>query len=124
MNNVNEPKIDFQLHEALSDSRVTGRNCGVDVPVGTVFTALCRRDFPITAPGDTVISPEAAFVSGISLRLDSVEWYRHSINHITAGHTAMLTLSGTGFDTVTEALSTAPERTYYSLCTSAKAVAK
>jgi hypothetical protein len=109
-------KIDFQLHGAFLDHRVTGRNCGTDAPVGTVFTALCRRDFAVTAPGDAIITPEAAFISDISLRLEAVEWYRRSIDRIPSGHTAMLTLSGVGFDIVTEALATAPERTYYSLC--------
>jgi len=36
------PKIDFQLHEAFPDHRVTGRNCRANAPVGTVFTALQR----------------------------------------------------------------------------------
>jgi hypothetical protein len=116
------PKIDFQLHEALPDHRVTGRNCGADAPVGTIFTALCRRDFPPIAPGEAIITPEAAFVSEVSLRLDSVEFYRRSIDHVHSGHTAMLTLSGAGFDTLTEALSSAPDRTYYSLCTSDETV--
>ena len=115
-------KIDFQLYEALLNHRVTGRNCGADAPVGTVFTALCRRDFPVTAPGEAVITPEAAFVSEISLRLDAVEWYGRSIDHIPSGHTAMLALSGVGFDAVLDALSTASERTYYSLCTSEETV--
>ncbi|HXI71907.1 MAG TPA: hypothetical protein VNN22_16245 [Verrucomicrobiae bacterium] len=114
--------IDFQLHETMPGYRVTGRNCGADVPVGTVFTVLCRRDFPGTAPGEATISPEAAFVSDISLRLEAVEFYRRSVDHIPSGHTAMLTLSGAGFDTITEVLSTAPERTYYSLCVSHESV--
>ena len=109
-------KIDFQLYEALPGLRVTGRNCGADVPVGTVFTALCRRDFLVTAPGETDVSPELALVSDIYLCLDAVEVYRRSIDLLPSGHTAMLTLSGNGFDIVAAALSSAPDRTYFSLC--------
>jgi hypothetical protein len=118
------PKIDFQIHEALPGLRVTGRNCGADTPVGTVFTALCRRDFPVTAPGEAVVDPGLAFVSDISLRLDAVEFYRRSIDLIPSGHTAMLTLLGVGFDTVTAALASAQDRTYFSLCISDELVSK
>ena len=110
------PKIDFQLHEAFPDHRVTGRNCGADARVGAVFTALCRRTFSPDASAEEIVSPEAAFVSDISLRLDAVEWYGRSIDHVPSGHTARLTLSGDGFELVSDALVTAPDHTYYSLC--------
>jgi len=108
--------IDFQLHKALPGLRVTGRNCGADAPVGTVFTALCRREFPVTSPGTEIVDPGLEFVSDISLRLDAVDFYRRSIDLIPSGQTAQLTLSGVGFDTVAAALASAPDRTYFSLC--------
>lgn len=117
------PKIDFQLHEAFEDFRVSGRNCRADARVGTVFTALCRRDFAPPAPDEEIGSPEAAFVSDISLRLDAVEWYGRSIDHVPSGHTAMLSLSGDGFEAISNALTTAPQHTSYSLCTSDESVA-
>lgn len=95
---------------------MSGRNCGVDIPIGTVFTALCRRDFPVVAPGEAIVTPEAILVSRISLRLDAVEWYRRSIDAVPQGHTAMLTFSGDDFGVVVAALSAVPKNTYFSLC--------
>ena len=110
------PTIDFQLVEALPDGRVTGRNCGADAPVGTVFTSLCRRDFRSSDPSQDIVSPELVFVCDLSLRLDGVEMYQRQIGFVGSGHTARLSLSGSGFPIVAEVVSAAPEHTYFSLC--------
>jgi len=111
-----KPKFDFQLAEAFPDGRVTGRNCGADVPVGTVFSGFYRRDFPVCAPGEEMISPPLVFVCEVSLRLEAVQMYQRNIDFVGSGHTAMLTLSGDGYPIVAEHVSTAPTHTYYSLC--------
>jgi hypothetical protein len=110
------PKFDFQLVEALPDGRVTGRNCGADAPVGTIFSSLRRRDFPPSKPGEDIASPDLVFVCEVSLRLDAVEIYQRQMDLVASGYTAMLSLSGSGFATVAEFVSTASQHTYYSLC--------
>jgi hypothetical protein len=110
------PKIDFQIVEALPDGRVTGRNCGTDAPVGTVFSGLYRRDFPVHGTGNEIISPDLVFVCEVSLRLDAVEIYQRQMDFVASGYTAMLSLSGSGFTSVHGFLSTAAQHTYYSLC--------
>jgi len=110
------PKIDFQLVEVLADGRVTGRNCGADAPVGTIFSSLCRRDFPPFKPGESIADPDLVFVREVSLRLDAVEMYQRQMDFVGSGHTAALSLSGSDLAAVAEFVSTAPQRTYYSLC--------
>ncbi len=110
------PKIDFQLVEVLSDGRVTGRNCGADAPVGTIFSSLRRRDFPPFKLGENIASPDLVFVCEVSLRLDAVEMYQRQMDFVGSGHTAALSLSGSDLAAVAEFVSVAPPRTYYSLC--------
>jgi hypothetical protein len=110
------PTIDFQVAEVVSDGRVTGRNCGADILVGTVFSSLCRREFPVLEPGEDIVSPELVYVCDVSLRLDGVVMYRHLMDSLDSGHTAMLSLSGSGFAAVSSFVSSASKHTYYSLC--------
>jgi hypothetical protein len=110
------PKIDFQLVEVFPDGRVTGRNCGADTPAGTVFSGLYRRDFPVREPDEEIVSPDLVFVCEVSLRLEAIEMYQRPMDSVASGHTAMLSLSGDEFPTVAQYVSTASERTYYSLC--------
>jgi len=112
-----KPKIDFQLGEVLAHGRVTGRNCGVDVPVGTLFSSLRRRDFPARKPGENTVSPDLVFVCEVALTLDAVEMYQRQADSVPRGYTAILSLSGSGFVTVKELVSTASQRACYSLCT-------
>lgn len=110
-------KIEFQLIEALPDGRFIGRNCGADAPVGTVFSYLYRRDFPVCEPGEEIVTPDPVFVCEVSLRLDAVEMYRRQMGAEYRGHVAMLSFSGSGFAAVAQFVSSASKNTYYSLCT-------
>ena len=112
-----KPSMDFQLHEVLPGSRVTGRNCGADIPLGAVFTGLYRRDFPTRLPGEDALDAQLVFVCDVSLQLVEVEMYHRRIEFISSGLTALLTLSGENLDTVSQLLSVAAAHTYYSLRT-------
>jgi hypothetical protein len=111
-----DAKIDFQLVEVLPDGRVSGRNCRADIPLGTEFTLLYRRDFPMTKPGEAIFSPEPVFVCELSLRLDAIEMYGRHMDSIAHGYTALLTLSGTSLASLSKLLSAKADHTYYSLC--------
>ncbi len=111
-----KPKFEFLLAEALADGSVTGRNCGEDIPLDTVFTGLYRRDFPLRKPGEEISDPDLVFVCDVFLRLSAVEMYRRNMDSVDHGHTALLHLSGSDFATVANFVSSAQERTYYSLC--------
>lgn len=113
---VMKPQIDFLLHELLSNGRVTGRNCGADLQLGTLFTGLYRRDYPVIQSSEEILVTEPVFVCSVSLRLDEIEMYRRSMDSLASGLTGALGLSGSGFASVSELLSTAPDRTFYSLC--------
>jgi len=113
-----KPTIDFLLHESFPDGRVTGRNCLGDVQLGAIFTGLYRRDFPATEPGESIVSPEPMFVCELALRLDAIEMYGRSMDFVAHGYTAMLSLSGSGFSKLSDFLSGAQERTYFSICAS------
>jgi hypothetical protein len=110
-----KPRIDFQICEVLPGGQVTGRNCGSDVPVGQIFTALYFRDFPASI-GEEHATPSPEFGSEICLRLESIELYRRHVNLLAKGYTALFSLSGSGFETLAQLVSTAPDRRYYSLC--------
>ena len=110
------PTINFVLHEALPRSQVIGRNCGSDdLPLGTVFTALCRRDYPETDPSDPLITPDPVFVCALSLRVDAIEMFHRSFDFVGRNYGALLSLSGSGFATMAGLLSSAPKRVQYSL---------
>ena len=111
-----KPAIDFQFYEVLPGSRVTGRCCGADVTLGTVFTGLYRRDFPDLPPGEPVLSQNPVFVCGLSLQVIGIEMWRRPMQFVSGGCTALLALSGEGLDVASQWLSAAPTRTYYSLC--------
>jgi hypothetical protein len=111
-----QPRIDFQIAEILPNGRVTGRNCGADIPVGTVFSRLYRRDFPAREPGEEIESPDLVLVNEIHLQLDSIEMFRRNLDIVGSGCTAALSLSGPSLPILSDLLSEAPKRTYYSLC--------
>ena len=107
--------ISFQFIEVRSDGHLTGRNCGGDMPVGVTFTAVTRTVFPPTEPGEPLITPQPEFVAPVRLRLDTAEAYQHRLDVVYSGMTALLGLSGSGFELLSELLAHAPSRTYYSL---------
>ena len=107
--------ISFQLCEIRPDGHVTGRNCGGDMPVGVTFTAVSRVVFPPKEPDEPLITPPAEFVATIALRLDTAEAYQHRLDIVYSGMTALLGLSGTGLDVLSDLIDQAPPSTYYSL---------
>lgn len=111
------PAIDFMLHEVLPSGQVTGRCCGADVMLGTVFTGLYRRTFSASWLADeSVPDPVPAFVCGLSLQVTGIEMWQRPMEFATGSHTALLGLSGEGLDAASQLLFAAPARTYYSLC--------
>ena len=111
------PKIDFVLHETLPGGFVIGRNCRADLPLGTLFTGLYRRDYPADIPiAELEESPDLAFVCDVFLDLDSIEMFNRPFDLVASGFSALLQLSGTGFDTVAASVSTATKHTTFSLC--------
>ena len=108
-------ELDFQMVEFRPDGSVAGRNCGGTLSIGTIFTAVGRRVFPVLKPEDDISDPGLEFVCAISLRLDSIEMYRRQFDFLSPGMTGWLGLSGTGFSTVQEMLARSEPHTYYSL---------
>lgn len=110
-----DPRIYFQLAEVFPFGRVTGRNCGADLPLGIIFTGLYRQEFRAFQPGEEITSLEPELVCRVSLRLDAIEMYHRRMDDVPAGHTAALSLSGNGLAAVTRLVSGPPERTRYVL---------
>jgi hypothetical protein len=109
-------EIDFMLAQVLPEGFVTGRNCGNDLlPIGTQFTAVVRRVFPIWIPGTDYPIPEPERVGDVSLRLDKIEWYGRSVEFLDPSHTAKLNLSGEGLPLLVELLAGADQHTHYSI---------
>jgi len=108
-------EIDFQLAEIRPGGFVTGRNCGVDAKVGTLFTAVYRRVFPLVSPGENIQDLSRDFVCHISLKLESIEVYGHRLDLLSSGLTALIGLSGPDLSIISKLISEAPTRTYYSL---------
>lgn len=111
------PEIHFILHKTLPGGFVTGRNCCADLPLGTLLTGLYRRDYPADIPMVKLEKhPDLVFVCDLFLQLDSIEMFNRPFDLVPSGYTAMLHLSGNGFETVADFVSTATKHTTFSLC--------
>jgi hypothetical protein len=98
--------FEFQVDCILQDGVVVGRNGRGDVPLGTVFTTLAKSRFEV----DRMKSVDLGLLCSVELRLEEVQWYRRSIDHIPGGHTAGLRLGGTGMEALAEALASKQDR--------------
>jgi hypothetical protein len=109
------PEISFLCVEIYPDRHVTGRNCGAEIRVGYIFTAIARIIFPPSDPGDPIVTPPHEFVAPVALRLETIKLYGRRMDFLSPGVTALLGLSGAGFELLSGFLADAPARTYYSL---------
>jgi len=103
----------FQVDEILEGDVVTGRNCGEDIPIGTVFSKIVKYKF--TGPVSELERIELGMVSGIELTLMKVSWYHREVECIPAGHTAGIRLEGKGLSTLRSELKSLAEREYINI---------
>ena len=107
-------EISFQCAELYPESHVAGRNCGGDIQVGDTFTAITRTVFPPTDPSEPLITPPHEFVAPVTLRLDTIKLYGRYIDFLSPGMTALLGLSGSGLELLSDNLAHAPPRSAHS----------
>ncbi|QDU87090.1 hypothetical protein Pla175_04450 [Pirellulimonas nuda] len=72
---------------------VAGRVYEADVCIGDVFTALARVD---RAPTTTTSDNNVAAEHPVTLRVDGIEAYQHSVELLSSGVTGLLKLTGLG----------------------------
>lgn len=105
--------LKFLVDSVTDSGQVIGRNDELDIPVGTIFTRIVKEcvdgDWP------QVQTIEVGDVATVSLRLTNVEWYQRDIDVVPGGHTARLSLTGIGIETLSSLLTDKAEREYFSL---------
>ena len=107
---------EFYVHSVDPTGGVIGRNDNADIPLGTMFTVIRK----VRVDGDlrSLQSIDLGVAAPIELALKEVEWYRRSLDFVPAGHTARLTVAGSGFEKLISALQTASERECISIADS------
>jgi hypothetical protein len=97
----------FQVHELRAHQVVTGRNCGTEISLTTVFTQIVLQQFGphsqqpefSTAITETALNPQPLAIS-----ISGIEAYEHELEELPPGMTAALKLSGTDADKLVRAL--------------------
>ncbi|NUQ63181.1 MAG: hypothetical protein HUU20_11945 [Pirellulales bacterium] len=93
--------IRFWVEEIHSPNKIVGRNDVEDIPVGTVFGFVKKTR--INGARDErgeLVSVDLGVVASVSFRLTAVEYYRHCLDFVPSGHTARITVDGSGFETI------------------------
>jgi len=103
----------FQLAEFIAPDGLTGRNCGADLPFGTIFNTLRR----VRYEGDVehLESVEVGTPRTISLKIDRIEAYRRTLEILPSGWTGLLEVSGDGLEEIRDILRNLPESDYLSI---------
>ncbi|MBO9685352.1 MAG: hypothetical protein J7598_01955 [Mitsuaria chitosanitabida] len=88
-------RLKLMVDRELPDGRVVVINDSREnAPVGVLFTSLFAED--VERHGDDFIQKTAGTSVSVALRLESVEWFRKSIDVVPSGHNAAVRLSGEG----------------------------
>ena len=92
----------FFVDSINETSLILGRNENADIPVGSVFTLLGKTRLNDRT---TWTSTDLGYVESVELTLVTVHWYRHEIEYIPGGHTAGLSVTGSGIELLAQHLS-------------------
>lgn len=88
-------RLKLMVDRELPDGRMVVLNDSREnAPVGLVFTSLFAED--VERDGDNFIHRTTGPSVSVALRLESVEWFRKSIDAVPFGHNAAVQLSGEG----------------------------
>ena len=93
-------RIEFAVDEAWphpAHTTIAGRVHEADIALGDVFTVLVRAARLRQAAGGTGVS-ESPVAHPVTLRVDGIEAYRHSLELLSSGMTGLLKLTGLGQD--------------------------
>jgi len=98
-------RLKLMVDRELPDGRMVVINDSREnAPVGVVFTSLFAED--VERAGDDFIHKAAGPTVEVALRLESVEWFRKSIEAVPFGHNAAVQLSGEGLAALKAQLAT------------------
>lgn len=89
-------RIEFAVDEAWphpGHTTIAGRVHEADIAVRDVFTVLARAE---AASGTS--ASESAVAHPVTLRIEGIEAYRHSLELLSSGVTGLLKLTGPGQD--------------------------
>lgn len=97
------------------DGTVVGTNSYSEVPLGTVFTRICKTRVDGTAPNLTTV--ELGAIASVELSLQEVWVFNSSVQHVPNGYSAGLRLAGAGVEALSTALRERGAREYVHLRT-------
>lgn len=88
-------RLKLMVDRELPDGRmVVVNDSRENAPIGLVFTSLFAED--VEGDGNDFIPRTTGPSVSVALRLESVEWFRASIDAVPCGHNAAVLLSGEG----------------------------
>jgi hypothetical protein len=102
--------IEFHVDRIESNGLFIGHNGRVNVPLGTVFTAIYKSRVDGEPPD--LLTVEIGVIGRILLTLKEVHMWRTTVPEIPFGHSAGLRLEGDGLDALKEALKQKKDREY------------
>ena len=103
----------FQLAEFIAPDRLTGRNCGADLPLGMTFNTL--RWVRYKRGVEQLEATEVEAPRTISLKIDRIEAYGRTLDILSSSLTGLLELSGEGLVEIRDYLRNLPESEYLSI---------
>lgn len=77
-------------------NQVEGRSCGIDLPIGTIFTQATKIRF--LNSGREEIKHEILEITQVKLYVEQIESYERFWSCLPRGYGGRLTLSGRGFE--------------------------
>ena len=99
------PHLAFTVERLiLKESRafIDGRICGPSLRLGDVFTKVFGHSRRWNRETDEWVGVDPRPILPVALTIQSIESYRRLWDELSAGMTARLTVTGEGFDTLSE----------------------
>ncbi|MCE9546301.1 MAG: hypothetical protein K8T25_12375 [Planctomycetia bacterium] len=109
-------RLEFTVDSIAPSGQLLGRNHELDIPLGTTFNEV--RKTRVERNSMDYNSVDLGAVASIALTLKAVEWYQRNIDVIPGGHSAGLTVEGTGLEALIHALREASDGEYISIAAS------
>ena len=105
--------FEFLVDSISPEGLVLGRNCDLNIPVGTTFTAV--RLSRVHRDSCEYRTEDLGEVGSVALTLREVHWYQRTIEYVPGGHTAALRVTGDGVVLLAGLLRELPPHDYLAL---------